>query len=515
MPITVMKFGGTSMDDIEQVSTLIQKEARHGRVIAVVSAFSKVTDQLLEVAATVIENPIKHKNELSWFLEPVLSRTMILVKDYLYTHNRNERTKNGEKMLSFLDKQIDTIIKDAAREIIDLQILKREDKEKTEKVNICIADRICGLGEVMSSYVLTEILESINQDKAKFHHVDLSTVLSPESEKKSEAYIDDKQLLFDDLIRIIKKRIRVNVERNQSSILSGYVGYIPGGILETIERGYTDATAALAANVALEIEDDVKLVRLQIWKEVPGLMSADPRIVEEKYGAQQKLAESFKTALLRRKVTFTEAAELSALAGMKAINANGIYALDGSNIPIEVRNTFEPRDPGTKIVYEINDADEEMKGVRFVSGKKKQIIYKISSNRMVNQKGVAAKIFDLCAELNIAIDAITTSATVVAFSIEDATQKKDELEENLGKIGKVIVYDKRALVCCIGNGFNQEKGLLSRLSGILAQNDINIDFDCGDADNNITFIIDEKDFDKAIKALHTALFSGNVQNSGD
>jgi len=497
-----MKFGGTSMDNLPQVASLIEKQSKQTDTVAVVSAFSGITNKLLTVATSIVEKPIKDKGKFFALLEDILQDNFTKIEMAIHSTQNSPALTDTKAQVLFMIKKL-------AEEILELQSLFANEKIKNKQFSVLVHDRIVGIGEFISSLLLARVLKLRCYVSAQ--HVDLSDLISRDSRKR-EDYLTSKEFLYGDLVHDIRKKLRHVLIDKQVPVLGGYIGHIPGGILQTIDRGYTDSTAALISVAVRSLGDHSKDVRLQIWKEVPGLMSADPRLVEPNYDSKTHTkAADFRVVKLRSRVSFAEAAELSVLGGMKAINPNGIHVLDGHGITFEVRNTFEPEHPGTVISHE--DIVEE-NGIRFISGKKDQIIYRVRSNKMVNQSGVAGNIFRLCSELKIDVDAITTSATTVAFSVDGKASHREKLEEGLKKIGNVKVYPKMALVCCIGNNFSQSVGLLSRLSGILSQAAINIEFDCGDADNNITFIIEEKDCDQAIKALHEALFSGNVQNSG-
>ncbi len=482
------------MDNLQQVASLIDNQAKKTTTVAVVSAFSGVTDRLLAIAAEVIEKPIKDKGRFVKLTQEVVQDSIKKVYPSLSNYQQS-RVPEWKDFIGLAIKKI-------AEEIMELQESRDAGKLKNKEFSILIQDRICGIGEFLSSFVLARFLTM--RGLVSGQHVDLSTIIARDDRKKEE-YLESKELLYGNLIHDIRKKLRGAFLEKQLPVVGGYIGYIPGGILQTIDRGYTDSTAALTAAAARSLESGFKGVRLQIWKEVPGLMSSDPRLVEPGYNARDHVrASNFKVAKLRSRVSFVEAAELSVLGGMKAINPNGIHVLDGQGILLEVRNTFEPDHPGT-LISDVDDA--EVSGVRFISGKKKQIIYRVRSNKMVNQSGVAGAIFNLCSELKVAVDAITTSGTTVAFSVDGKASHLDQLLKGLQKIGTVRVYPDRALVCCIGNSMANSVGLLGRLAGILSKNGINIEFDGGDAENNITFIVEEKDCDNAIKALHNELFS--------
>lgn len=491
---SVMKFGGTSVDNINEVATIVGFEAKKAQPIMVVSAYSGQTDVLKSITQNILQNPSLWSYQSLYFaLEPVL--------DYAMKKAGEQCPGHSFTVLSSIYQYLVECINEVIREILSiLDVLPAKDSSHiTPEFRTYIEDRIIGLGEVFSAHILAKVLSTRTELARVFEDVSLVDIFNADPQS-SPVLPDQKDAFFEEASQKIAAKIQAVLDRGNVPVVTGYMGYLPGGILKTIDRGYTDSTAALTAVALLHMGIDPEHIRLQIWKEVPGLMTADPRIVEPNYNSKtQRRAGDFKVAKVRSHASFTEAAELADLGGMKAINPNGIWILDGKGIELQVRSTFDPESSGT-IITESEDLNE--RGIRFISGKGGQMMYRVKSNKMVEQNGVAAKIFNACAELGISVDAITTSGTTVSFSMSANHERKVELEERLSRIGSFELCENMALVCCIGNSMRYMKGLLRELSGILSDNDINIEFDCGDPDNNVTFVVNEADFKKAIKSLH-------------
>ncbi len=496
MAVTVMKFGGTSVDKMEEVSDLVTAEKARGNMpVAVVSAFSGETNKLLAVGQQVLEtldgdwDPV----EIVGFFGGITRDTVLRAVHFL----ENEYIDKGS--IQKVGKLIDDYLHSQVCEAVTMIGIAQDQGLAGEQLRTYATDKIVGLGEVFSAKILAMMM-MVRMRVQACRDINLKDVFQiyDASRLSTEKGVVDQEKLYQSISVNIAERVRACLENNEIPVVTGYVGYIPGGILNTIDRGYTDSTAAMTARGLKRISGGHEDVKLEIWKEVDGLLSADPRIVGKD------------RAKLRTKAHFDEAAELSDLAGMKAINPHGVWVLDGENIPIIVKNTFSPGGAGTTISLE---DDEDVRGVRFISGKKGQSVYRVSSSRMIEQKGVAAKVFTACAELGVSVDAITTSARTVAFSVESKHARNQQLVELLSNIGTVDLCDDMAIVCCIGNNMADKKGLLCWLSGILAAHDINIEFDGGDGDRNVTFILREDDYEKAIKALHDAVFYPSLEQA--
>lgn len=506
----VMKFGGTSMDDMEQVGQIEEQESADAHTLFVVSAFSGVTDKLWALADEIMplnDQPNKKKPDVTAF-EPFIEDTLKRIRAIVSQEVGSDLSHVEE----FLRKYVENVLQVVPLYLEQLMFSVEDEKNLLKDV---FRDRIISIGEVFSAHALSVVLTSRSAVGHVYQDVDTSNIIQRPLNGININPVKGarKAELYKEIATGLKTQVEPLLVGGKTPIVPGYVGWIPGSITKTIDRGYTDSTAAILARA---LDDQYgksgAQIFLQIWKEVPGLFSADPRLVEPGYnGKTFTTADSFKSAKLRRTVTFREAAELSAGAGMKAINSNGILALHRSGVSLSVRNTYELQDPGTEVissraVVDKKTMDESMRGIRFVSGKKGQTMFTVESDDMVAQDGVAANILDECRTLGVSVDAITTSATSLSFSVDSKDPNIKRLYGRLHKIGSVERQDNLALVCCIGNKLRGEVGLLAKISGIFGANGINIEFDGGDKDANLTFIVNEKDYEKAVQILHSELF---------
>lgn len=507
--LKVMKFGGTSMDDMEQVEEIGNQESVDAHTFFVVSAFSGVTDKLIVLADEIMPfngHPNRKKPDVSAF-EPFVQDTLKRIRSVVSQVAGSDLSHVEQFLRRYVENVLNVV------PLYTQQLIGTEEQEK-ELLKDVFRDRIISIGEVFSAHALSTVLTARSAVGKVYQDVDTSDLL-PRAANGVNIYPvrgASKAELYKKIGTGLSNKIDpLWLKEGITPIVPGYVGWIPGAITNTIDRGYTDSTAAILARSLYDKYGTLGYeIFLQIWKEVPGLFSGDPRLVEPGYnGKNFTTADSFKSAQLRRTVTFREAAELSAGAGMKAINSNGILALHKSGVRLFVRNTYDRRDSGTEVISNrstINKNDQELMGIRFVSGKKGQTMFTVESEDMVAQDGVAADILDECRRLGVGVDAITTSATSLSFSVDSKDRNIEKLETRLRRIGTIERQDNLALVCCIGNNLRGEVGLLAKISGILAANGINIEFDGGDKDSNLTFVVDQSDYEKAVKVLHSSLF---------
>lgn len=491
---SVMKFGGTSVDTIKEVTSIVGMEAQKAQPIMVVSAYSGQTNELLKLADTILSDP-QYWDEPTFVaqFDPIITYTLQKAEEQL-----GDAIVNRSEFIASLRTYLIGYICYVANQICPVLDLHQFHPTPSE-VKTYVIDKIIGIGEIFSSRVLAYVMTVRNEVGSVFEDVSLANLL-PKTDNHVPVLQEEKDAFFHQLSSAIAQKISSVLQRGHIPVVSGYIGDVPGGILKTIDRGYTDSTAALTAVALLHLGIHARSIRAQIWKEVPGLLSADPRIVEPNYDPKtHRRAQDFKVVKLRERATMTEAAELADLGGMKAVNPNAIWILDGKDVELQVRSTFDPESPGTTITDEVSP---DLQGVRFISGKKGSAMYRVKSHKMVEQSGVADKIFSAAAEIGLSVDMITTSATSVVFSFDGKHPRRHELERKLLDIGNVRSYENMALVCCVGSNLEDSVGLLASTAGRLAKKGINIYFDGGDAESNLTFAVKEEQFEEAQRALH-------------
>ena len=264
-------------------------------------------------------------------------------------------------------------------------------------------------------------------------------------------------------------------------VITGFIGKTKKGEITTIGRGGSDYTAGIIG-VAINADE------IQIWTDVDGIMSADPKIVSN----AKTLVE----------VSFAEASEL-AYFGARVLHPKTIAPAMQKNIPVRVLNTFEPGSKGTII---LSKAEKSNQIVKAVSYKKGITLINIGSTRMLGSHGFLARIFNIFEKNSKSIDMIATSEVSVSLTI-DNEQNIDTIVRELKKIAKVKVLKNRAIVCIVGEGMKHTQGVSGRTFTALGNKKINIEMiSQGASEINITFVVDGKDAEDAVKVLHEEYF---------
>jgi aspartate kinase len=333
---------------------------------------------------------------------------------------------------------------------------------------------------------------------------------------------------------------------NKVPIVTGYFGHVPGGLLHSIGRGYTDLCAALVAV-------GVRAAELQIWKEVDGIFTADPRKVP--------------TARLIPSVTPSEAAELT-FYGSEVIHPFTMEQVIRARIPIRIKNVMNPRGPGTVIIPEqegsifaseairpaifrtrsssVLDAATKTKRPTAVTIKHQIVVMNVHSNKRTRAHGFLASIFSILDRWHLSVDLIASSEVHVSMALHSEHTMisgggvggvdDDELKiqdkrlqgavNDLAELGNVDLANDMAIVSLVGKDLKNMTGISGRFFSVLGENNINIEMISqgmhfsryinllqmlthlkGASEINISCVIWARDADRALNVLHTSLFT--------
>jgi len=271
------------------------------------------------------------------------------------------------------------------------------------------------------------------------------------------------------------------LDRRLVPVLGGYIGATLGGVTTTLGRGGSDYSAALvgAALAAAEI---------QIWTDVSGVLTADPRVVP---GARTIPA-----------LSYAEAAEL-AYFGAKVLHPKTLQPAMDRDIPVRICNSHAPGDPGTVVTARGNMRAGTVKAIAHKSG---ITVLQISSTRMLGAYGFLRGLFEVFERHQTVVDVVTTSEVSVSLTVEDAGSLPAIVAE-LQPLGTVAVQSGRAIVCVVGEGLRNTPGIAARVFATVS--DINISLISQGASRvNLTFVVDEARAREAVLRLHEALFEG-------
>jgi aspartate kinase len=455
MQYIVQKFGGTSLGKAERmgaVADIVRDSLKNDRVIVALSAMSSyiktegTTSRLIEAAEAALQRQDFY-------------RIIDQLEDY---HLETTRQIITDAFLEQVIEQIDDEFKTLKSFLEAISVIG--------EISPRSHDVIISTGEKLSALIFTGLLNSTG---IAAEYVNLDALIDkPFTAANQEFYAYTRAGL--------KKRIELCGQK--VPVLTGYFGFVPGGIIQSIGRGYTDLTAALAASA-------IGARELQIWKEVDGIFSADPRKVED--------------AHVLKSITPDEAAELTYF-GSEVIHPFTMEQVIRANIPIRIKNTLNPDVPGT--IVDPNLVDEgPSRPATAVTAKRNITVININSNRMLMAYGFMARVFNVFEKYGIIIDLIATSEVSVSMTI-DSNTNLDRAVADLQELGEVTVRRDLAILSLVGRGQKHCMGLSGRMFSELGQEKINVEMiSQGASEINISCIIEDAHTDRALRVIHSAL----------
>lgn len=455
----VLKFGGTSvgsvegLDNIKAIVSALDSEA-----VVVVSALSGVTDQLLEMSRTA------ERGDMSYV-------TMLDAMRQRHHEIADAVAPCCLGLKEELDLLIDSL-SDRLKGVCLLQMLA----DKT-------ADEIVSFGERLSSRIVAAMIEGAVL-------VDSLSVIKTIERKDSTT--PDMALTTS----LLKEAFAAS--ESKVHVMAGFISTDSvSGRIANLGRGGSDYTASIVASV-LGAEE------LEIWTDVDGFMTADPKMVETSY--------------VIRELNYKEAMELCNF-GAKVIYPPTLYPVRQKNIPIRVKNTFNPASEGTVILEKCSSKSQSITGISSIGNVS---LLTLSGMSMVDLIGVDGRIFSALAANSISAFLVCQSSSETGISIgvksEQALQAKAILEEefsdyiSLGAIDPVRVDSGLSTVAVVGENLKGNSGVAGKLFSILARNGINVIALVQGADEtNISFVVDSKNLKKTVGVIHDAFLLSEYQ----
>ena len=441
--IIVAKFGGSSMADLTAMKRSATVSSDQHANVVVVSAVYGVTNLLISLA----QNATKH----DW--ENV---------EQVYNEIENKHFSILEEMKASdeLQESVKALLSEAKTLARGMFLLK----ECSEKAY----DSLVSLGERLSSTIFTEVVKGIYTTK-KAQWFDIRRVMRTNDEYgKATPQIEEVEKLCNKYMIDCKYGDSVYVTQ-------GFIGSTLDGMTSTLGRGGSDYSAAL---IAEGIGADI----LQIWTDVAGIATTDPRIVPQ--------------AKLLNEITYSEAAELATF-GAKILHPTTLTPALRSNVQVFVGSSYEPNEPGTWI----KTKTESTPLVRAMALRKGQSLLTLSTPKMLHSHGFLFEIFKVFNDYKISIDSITTSEISVAVTLDDSTLLNSKIIETLGTLCDVKVEEGLSLVSLIGNDINHTPKLAAKIFNSL--DNINVRMIClGASKHNFCFLVKEAQANECIEKLH-------------
>ncbi len=445
-----MKFGGTSVGDVaafERVVHVVSTQSGR-RPVVVVSAMTRVTDVLLEAFETAKKSDLARAIAL---LEPHFERHVEVARHFIPEGSPD--LFNAE--LQFARGELSDLLMRAARRSLPLSMLR---------------DAIVSYGEQLSSRLLAEVLRAKGVNA---RHFDSRRLIVTDDEYGAA------QPIMDETTDLVRLDLRPAIAAGEVPVMGGFIAGNRAGETTTLGRGGSDFSAALVA-AALDADE------LQIWTDVTGVMTCDPRICSEA-----------RTIPL---LSYEEAAEL-AYFGAKVLHPKTIKPAVDHGIPVRVCNTFEPDAVGTMVVAESGEAPNKIKSI---AHKKGITILRITSARMLGSFGFMSAVFQVFDRYRTVIDVISTSEVSIALTL-DNTASLDKIVEELSRLGDVEVESGYAVICVVGEGLRASTGLASKIFSTI--HDVHVELvSHGASAVNLTFVVRDDDAAGAIKKLHKEFF---------
>jgi bifunctional aspartokinase / homoserine dehydrogenase 1 len=462
----ILKFGGTSVGDLKSIQNVLDIIASYHQknmpVAVVVSAMSGVTNKLIDIgnkASTADES-------FRALLKEIEEKHYQIIRDLIETKRQSQVFARVKMKFNELDDLLHGIflIKELSPRTLDL---------------------VQSFGERLSAFIISQCLVQRNIEAE---------------------YLDSRRLIVTDKtfgkakvdFKVTNERISSHFHHRKAiQVVTGFIGSTVQQETTTLGRGGSDYTAAILG-AALNAEE------IEIWTDVDGVMTADPK--------------SVKSAFSLSSISYSEAMEMTHF-GAKVIYPPTLQPAFGANIPIRIRNTFNPSFEGTLVSKVSGFMDFPVKGISSIQG---IALINVIGSGMVGVPGVASRLFGALAKSQINVILITQASSEhsICFAVapEDAPLARQIIEEEFQielfskKIDHVQVEHNLSIVAIIGENMRNTAGISGKMFSALGKNGINvIAIAQGSSELNISVVVSRGDLSKALNALHEAFFLSDIK----
>ncbi|MDH3269523.1 MAG: aspartate kinase [Ignavibacteria bacterium] len=430
----VLKYGGTSVGTAERIKEVAKLIKDGERKLVVLSAMAGTTNSLVLIAETLYS---KMNAEATRLINELEGKYLKVVNELFIEENfRKEGKDLIESHFNFI------------RSFTQDMFTIHEERA------------ILAQGELISTALFQLYLQGIKVNSALLPALNFMRI-----DTNGEP---DNYYIKENLNRELEKYPDKNL-----FITQGYICRNLYGEIDNLKRGGSDYTASLIG-AALNADE------IQIWTDISGFHNNDPRYVENTYPIEN--------------LTFDEAAEL-AYFGAKILHPSSILPAKQANIPVRLKNTLKPKDPGTLISAESNG-----KGIKAVAAKDGIIAIKIKSGRMLLAYGFLRKVFEVFERFKTPIDMITTSEVAVSVTI-DSTTYLSEIVEELKYYGSVDVETNQTIICVVGENLIDQKGIIDKVFESLKHFHIRM-ISYGGSKHSISILVNSQDKKEALISLN-------------
>jgi len=439
-----MKFGGSSVADSARLRHVadIVKTQMSKKPVLVLSAMGDTTDHLLEAG------------------DQALKEGKVVIKDVAKLHQDTVKTLKLP-----IQKEINSLLDELTRLLSGIALIR----ELTPRTK----DYLVSFGERLSVRIAAGFLKTLNINARAFDAWELG-------------FLSDSNYTHAELLKeswdLIPGKVQQQIKGNVLPVVTGFLAKDEKGSITTLGRGGSDLSATMIAAACRADE-------VQVWKDVDGILTADPRIVKNARPVQN--------------VTYDEAAEL-AYFGAQVLHPRAMQPCMKTGTPVLVKNSYNIGAPGTKIEQTLTSAKKNPP-VRAITSKHNVTLVDIVSTRMLGQYGFLAEVFSIFSKRNISIDMVATSEVSVSLTL-DTAYDLTEIKKELGKIASVDVKTGKAIVSIVGN-VKRSSEILARAFRICQLIGITVQMvSQGASKVNISFIVNDTEAEEVVKSLHMDFF---------
>ena len=457
----VMKFGGTSVasgENIRHVANLVANYVSQGyTIVAVISALEGVTDRLIEASEQAKKG---NRDYIHEFKQKIIEKHLTVAR----------KAVENKPIRKEIEQTLKTTIDELEKVLTGITYVG----ELTPKSR----DYVLSFGEKLSTSIVWGTLRDLGLNAQYYTGKDVGIV--------TDSNFGEASPLMNVTKHQVKEKIEPLLEKGIVPVVTGYIAATQDGVTTTLGRGGSDYTATIIG-AALNVDE------VWIWTDVDGLMTSDPKIVS----SAKKMPE----------LSFQEATEMT-IFGARAMHPRALEPAMEENIPVRIRNAFNPENLGTLIVEEQRIKPGDI--VKAITLVKNVALVNVSGAGMVGAPGTAAKVFDVLGRENINILMISQSVSEanISFMIQRSLLERavNALEIALlgrGLIREVTAEDDVCVVAVVGAGMRGTPGVASRIFSAIARRGINIRMIAqGSSELNISFVVEETDGEEAVRAIH-------------
>jgi aspartate kinase len=464
--LVVMKFGGTSVEDanaIQRTAGIVAGRVAKGlQPVVVVSAMARVTDLLISAAANAARGD--RASALA-----ITERLRIRHHDTAAQLAAGPRLKEDPLAVAQFDPAMKATQAWMEAEFDGLDEILRG-LAAVGELTPRISDMVVSYGERISSRMIAEAFTRAGINAV---HVDARHCIVTDAQHgkavPQDALIEER----------LKQHVVPHLAEGRVPVMGGFIGSTEKGVTTTLGRGGSDFTAALVGG-------GIDAGAIEIWTDVNGIMTADPRMCPD--------------ALRVRMISFEEAAEL-AYFGAKVLHPATILPAVSKNILVYVLNSKNPENEGTRITALAPHCRSPFKSIAV---KKRLTIMDVVASRMLMSHGYLRSIFEVFDKHKCPVDMVSTSEVSVSLSL-DSNDKLPLIAADLSKLADVKYEGRKALVCMVGENIRGQNGIAARVFQAIRHVNLRM-ISQGASEINMSFMIEEDDAEEAVRSLHAEFF---------